>query len=205
MKKILAVMLLAFLGLTTGLQAQTKQYYNIGWEIGMPLGDFSDYISNTSLRGGFFSGNIFLTDAFSIGFKFGYNSYHENTDRQTYQLGGGRAVTAASYNYLVTAPIQIGGYYHFNAGSVEPYVGLGIGVNYITTETLVQDLDAYDQDWAFRLNPEIGLRFPIQNTPLALAVKVGYDFNTNSYTVFGKEYKNFQNFNAGISLSWTVQ
>lgn len=206
MKKILIIMLFAIFGLTTtNIQAQTKQYYNIGWEISMPIGSYSDFVSETSLRGGFFSGNIFLTDAFSIGFKFGYNSYHENVDRQTYQINDELAVTAASYNYLVQAPIQVGGYYHFNLGTVEPYIGLGIGGNFISQETLLQDMDDYDNIWVFRLNPEIGLRFPIQNSPLAVLLKVGYDYNSGSYRSLGKEYNNFQNLNAGIALSWTIE
>ncbi len=208
MKKILTIMLFAAIGLlaTTEMQAQKKQYYNLGWEIGVPVGSYADYIGETSLRGGFFSGNIFVTDAFSIGFKFGYNSYHENKDRATYYIGESLAITAASYNYIVTAPIQVGGYYHFDlGGTVEPYIGLGLGVSYMTQETLVQDFENYDYHWAFLLNPEIGLRFPIKNTPLALTVRAGYNLNTSSYTNFGTEYNNFQNINFGLALGWTVQ
>jgi len=206
MKKIFIVVLFAIVGLcTTNLQAQNKQYYNIGWGIGMPIGGFSDYIGDTSLRGGSLSGNVFLTNSFSIGFKFGYNSYHENIDRQTYQMGKGVAVTAASYNYLVTAPMTVGGYYHIDLGSVEPYFGLGLGLNYITTETLVQDYSDYKYDWAFTLNPEIGLRIPIQNTPLAFRVHVGYNVSFNSYEVWNHKYENFQSLEAGISLGYTIQ
>lgn len=205
MKKIFAIILFAFVVLTGSLQAQTKQYYSLGWDVGMPVGSFSDYISETSLRGGFFSGNIFVTDAVSIGFKFGYNSYHENTDRQTYYGKDGSAITAASYNYLVSSPMQLGGYYHFNLGSIEPYIGLGLGINYLSEETIIQDWDVSDDQWAFLVNPEIGLRIPISNTPLAIGVRAGYNFNVNKYEPLGVKYDNFQSVNLGLSLSWTVQ
>ncbi len=211
MKKIIIIALFALLGVSTTMQAQRKQYYDLGWDVAMPMGSFSDYVSNTSLRGGSFSGNIFLTDAFSFGFKFGYNSFSENVPSQTYYMkvdnnAYTKAVTAASYNYLVSAPMVIGGYYHFvTDGQIEPYIGLGLGVNYITEETLVQDLSIYDDQWAFVLNPEIGLRYQFANSPFALKLKAGYNFNVNEYQPWDKKYSNLQTLNVGLSLSWTIQ
>ncbi len=205
MKKIVAIFLFALVGVAASLQAQTKQYYSLGWDIALPTGDYSNFISDASLRGGSFSGNVFVTDAVSIGFRFGYNSFHENKDKAVYQIGDGQALTAATYNYMVNAPVVVGPYYHFNLGSVEPYVGLGLGVNYITQETLIQDIDIYKNEWAFIMNPEIGLRFPFKNVPLAAYVKVGYNVNFNSYNALGNEYNNLQTINFGIGLSWTVQ
>ncbi len=211
MKKIIAVMLFAFISLTTNLQAQTKkQYYDLGWDVAMPMGSFSDYISKTSLRGGFFSGNVFLTDAFSLGFKFGYNSFSENVPSQTYYINNGAnnvtAITAASYNYIVSAPVQVGGYYHFvTNGQIEPYIGLGLGVNYLTEETLMQDLDDADSQWAFILNPEVGIRYQFADSPFALKLRAGYNMNFNKYEVWQQEYTNFQTLNVGLSLSWTIQ
>lgn len=204
MKKNIIFSLVLALVFSISVQAQTKQYYNIGWEVGTPVGDFSDYISATSYRGAYFSGNIFLTNAVSVGFKFGYNSYHENMPRQAHQLGDGTVISASSYNYSVSAPIQVGGYYHFNAGQFEPYAGLGLGVNYITEETLVQDIDTYNSQWAFLLNPEIGLKYQFKNSPLAITVKAGYNYNFNTYTIWNTEYKNMQTLNLGVSLGWVI-
>ncbi len=186
--------------------AQTKQYYNIGWGIGVPVGEFSDYISSASLRGGYFSGNVFVTNSVSIGFKFGYNSYYENTPRQTHQMGNGTAITAATYNYSVQAPVKVGGYYHFNTdGQFEPYIGLGLGVNYITEETLIQDFDFYDDQWAFLLNPEIGVRYQFRNSPLGITARAGYTCNFSSFDVWGTEYKNLQTLNFEFLLGWVIR
>lgn len=206
MKKITIIALLAILGLSTSLQAQKRQYYSLGWDIGFPVGQFSDYISDPSLRGGYFSGNIFVTDAVSLGFKFGYNSYDQNQNRKTYQIQPGLAATAATYNYIVSAPILFGAYYHFNVGGVvEPYVGLGIGVNYIDEETYIQDMEIYDDQWSFLMSPEVGLRVPFGESPVALGVRLSYNANFNSYEALGIEYKNFQSLNLGVSLSYTIK
>jgi outer membrane protein len=206
MKKIIFIMLVALIGLSTNLHAQRRQYYSAGWDVSFPMGSFSDYISDPSLRGAFFSGNIFVTDAVSVGFKFGYNSYHENRGRETYYIDNGLAMTAATYNYAVMAPMQVGGYYHFNVGNmIEPYIGLGLGVNYIDEEIYLQDWEVYDSQWSFLLNPEIGVRISLGETPLALGVRCGYNFNFNSFEAFGTKYDNFQSLNLGLSLSYTIK
>jgi opacity protein-like surface antigen len=208
MKKIIFIMFIALIGLSANSHAQSKQYYSLGWDVSFPTGGFSDFISDPSLRGFAFTGNIFVTDAVSVGFKFGYNSYHENKGRETYNIDNGLAMTAASYNYAVSAPIQVGAYYHFNnilGGVIEPYVGLGLGVNYIDEELLVQDWDVYDSQWAFLLNPEVGVRIPFGELPLALGVRLGYNYNFNSFNALGVDYDNFQSLNLGLSLSYTIK
>ncbi len=206
MKKYILCLIALGLSLLTDLQAQKKQYYNLGWEIGFPVGSFSNYISSASLRGGYFSGNIFVTDAVSVGFKFGYNSYYENMPRQTWYMPYGTAVTAASYNYSTQAPIQVGGYYHFKTnGQIEPYAGLGLGANYITEEILIQDLAVYDNQWAFLVTPEIGLRYQLKNIPIGITLKAAYNHNFNSYVFWGTEYGNMRTLNLGISVGWTIK
>ncbi len=206
MKKCILCLITLGLSVLADLQAQTKQYYNVGWDIGIPVGSFSDYISSTSLRGGYFSGNVFVTDAVSVGFKFGYNSYHENMPRQTWYMDYGMAVTASSYNYSTQVPIQVGGYYHFKTnGQIEPYVGLGLGINYITEETLVQDLEIYNNEWAFLMTPEIGLRYQLKNIPIGITLKAAYNQNFNSYIFWGTEYENIRTFNLGLSVGWTIR
>ncbi len=206
MKRIIFIALFAIIGLSMNSQAQVRQYYSAGWDVAFPVGNFSDYISDPSLRGFFISGNIFVTKGLSIGFQFGYNSFSENKDRQTYYISDGLAATAASYNYLVTAPLRVGAYYHFNIKDViEPYVGIGFGINYIDEEMLIQDWEVYDNQWSFLLNPEVGLRIPFGQAPLALGIRCGYNLNFNSFQLFGTEYKNFQSVNLGLSLSYTIK
>ncbi len=206
MKKYIVCLIALGLSTLVNLQAQTKQYYNIGWEVGIPVESFSDYISSTSLRGGYFSGNIFVADAVSVGFKFGYNTYHENMPRKTWYMPYGKAITAASYNYSTQAPIQVGGYYHFKTnGQIEPYAGLGLGVNYITEETFVQDLETYNDQWAFLMTPEIGLRYQLKNAPIGITLKAAYNLNFNSYAFWGVEYKNIRTLNLGLSIGWAIR
>ncbi len=206
MKKYIVCLITLGLSMLADLQAQNKQYYNLGWEVGIPVGSFSDYISSASLRGGYFSGNIFVTDAVSVGFKFGYNSYHENMPRQTWYMEYGTAITASSYNYSTQAPVQVGAYYHFKTnGQIEPYVGLGLGVNYITEETFVQDLEIYDNQWAFLMTPEVGLRYQFKNLPIGITLKAAYNQNFNSYIFWGAEYDNIRTLNLGLSVGWTIR
>lgn len=214
MKKIFSMLAVACFAIASlSAQSYNKQYYSLGWQLTQPLGDFSDFANQFSLRGGYFDGKIFLKENFSVGFGISYAGYNEEKARATYSIsdpgtGTVTSVTAAVYNYVVEVPFTVGGYYHFNTTSdnIQPYAGLGIGLNYITEHTIVQDWDLYDDQWAFVMKPEVGMYVPFgTDSPFGFNLKVAYEFNTNKFSTFSKEYKYAQGLNIGIGLSYLIR
>jgi outer membrane protein W len=209
MKKIFSFfMVTCFAVGVLSAQEYKKQYYTLGWQLTQPVGDFSDFANQFSLRGGYFDAKILLKDNFSVGFGISYAGFNEEKDRTTYRINEGTAVTAAVYNYVVEVPFTVGGYYHFSTpdANIQPYAGLGLGLNYITEHTIVQDWELYDDQWSFVMKPEIGMYVPFgPESPFGLNLKVSYEFNTNKYTTVEKEYKYLQGVNIGIGVSYLIR
>ncbi len=209
MKKIFSFLLITCLTFG-GLSAQgyVKQYYTLGWQMTQPVGDFSDFANQYSLRGGYFDGKFFLKENISIGFNLSYDGFNEEKDRSTYSVGPGTVVTASVYNYVVEVPITFGGFYHFRKTTdmIQPYAGLGIGLNYITEHTIVQDWDIYDDQWAFIVKPEVGMYVPFGATsPFGFNVKVAYEINTNSLSTSQRDYDYLQAFNIGLGITCLIR
>ncbi len=208
MKKIYSLLLIICLGIGA-LSAQDKQYYTFGWQMTQPLGAFSDFANQFSLRGGYFDGKIFMTDNLSVGFGIAYDGYNEEKPRDTYYFNNSTgAITAAIYNYVVEVPFTVGGYYHFASSNsnIQPYAGLGIGLNYITEHTVLQDLDIYNDQWAFLVKPEVGVYIPFNaESPFGFNIKVAYNFNTNKFSTAARDYNYMQSLNIGVGITYMIR
>ncbi len=205
MKKIFTILALSLLSLGA-LQAQTKQYYTVGWNINVPLGDFGNFISATSLRGGFFNAQVFLNDNVAVGGNVSWNGYYEKIDRQTYHIEPNTDITANAYHYVYSTPITINGFYHFMPhGIIQPYAGLGIGTHYMNQHIIVQDTEVWDEQWGFLISPGIGAFIPLGDAPVAINLSLNYNFSTNSFSSFTQDFDNFQALTVGVGFSWLIQ
>ena len=82
------------------------------------------------------NGRYFLVDGFGLGWHLGYNNYYEKDPYETYYFEGG-AISASHYNYTFTIPFKMDIFYHYKPdGIISPYVGIGIGGNYMTTNNI---------------------------------------------------------------------
>ncbi|MEG1572429.1 MAG: hypothetical protein RR190_04265 [Bacteroidales bacterium] len=206
MKKIIILFVLSFICIM-GANAQTRQYYTLSWDMGTPIGEFRSFAKNWSLYGGVFSGQIIVGKQCAIGFSFGYHKYYQNKGVETFSPEEGTVITAAAYNYVNDAPLTVGGYYHFTPNNpyINVYAGLGIGLNYIAEHSLIQDMDLYDEQWAFIMAPEVGAFVRLgKKSPVALNVSAKYNVSFNQYIHHLEKLSPYQTLTVGIGLSYIL-
>lgn len=172
MKKAIIILALAVFG---GTATFAQNVWTVNYEVGIPLGGMTDYISKTSWRGFSVNGQSYITDKVTLGGTFQWNAFYEKYARDTYELPDG-AVTSTVWAKMYVMPLLVNARYNFKPeGTFRPYVGLGTGAYYIQQETQVGLYSDSPKNWRFGLAPEVGLYYPFGMSDLALHFKVSYN------------------------------
>ena len=90
MKKILYILGLL---ITMSISGFGQNIWSFNYNVGVPIGDFSNYIDKTSWRGFGISGASYITDNITIGGTFNWQGYGQTEARTTYSEPG-RDLTA---------------------------------------------------------------------------------------------------------------
>ncbi len=204
MKKYIVALIVTLSTLGTANAQPIEQYYTLGWNIGLPLASFSDYISTVSVNGGAVQGHFFVTDKLAAGVSFGWNTYYQELDRATYSPLPGVAITAVQLRYVNAMPLKASVNYFFSRKkTLEPYVGLGVGGVYMTEHAGIQDRDFWDTQWGFQVSPELGAFIRLGNN-FALNVAAMYNLSTNSFTFGNLEVTNVQRLTFNVGLTYKI-
>ena len=200
MKKAIIILALAVLG---GTSAFSQNVWTINYDIGLPLGAMTDYISKTSFRGFSINGNAYVTDKVSLGGTFQWNTFYEKYTRDTYELADG-AITSTVWAKMYTMPLLFNARYNFKPeGTIRPYVGLGTGAYYIQQESQVGMFIENLKNWRFGLAPEAGLYYPLGMSDLGLHAKVTYNYVFYNNVRPINNDLGYLNFSIGLSFhSW---
>jgi len=152
----------------------------MGYEIGLPTGSLGDFVSDASFRGFDMGGLWPVWRGLYLGPVFSHHTFNEHEGSNTYLIEDG-AITADFYTYARFWTMAGLARYHFLPPDafVRPYVGLRMGMTFVTAATLVADLSIYYEPLGFALSPEVGLL--IRALPI-MHINVGlrYDFTTAS-------------------------
>jgi len=178
MKRIYLALIAIFVMPVT-LMAQ-QSMFNINWDISFPVGETSDYISNTSFRGVSFEGRGFVGDQFSVGGWISWDVFKEKKSNETYN-GDGVSVTGTQVRYLNMMPILLTGHYYLGTlDTATPYFGLGLGAIRSLQRTEIGLVAFQNDNWHLGLAPEIGIFIPANyNMGFNLAVKYQYAAKSN--------------------------
>lgn len=170
------IITILFLLLSEAMIAQSKT--NIHYSIGFPMGDTKDYISKTSWRGVLFEYEKEITPYIGVGIQSGWNTFYEALARATYPLTNG-AITSKQYRYINSVPIHVTGKYYFKdeESIIRPFVGLGLGTNYIEQRTDNGLFSDKDDAWVFTFVPKAGFLIPIN---FKSSATVSVDYNSTS-------------------------
>jgi opacity protein-like surface antigen len=172
MKKAIIILALVVF---SGTAAFAQNIWTINYDIGIPLGGMTDYISKTSWRGFSINGQSYITDKMTLGGTFQWSAFYEKYPRNTYELPDG-AVTSTVWSKMYVMPLLVNARYNFKPeGTFRPYVGLGTGAYYIQQETQVGLYLDSPKNWRFGLAPELGLYYPFGMSDLALHARVAYN------------------------------
>jgi hypothetical protein len=215
MKKTAILLILAFLSLGI-TQAQEKSslgftpssYYTFSWNMTFPMGDFHDWVGEVGLAGFDIGGRYFIKNGLAAGFNISWNRVAAEYNNETYTIPDkGIAITATNYRFTWMVPFQAIVLYHFMPDKViSPYVGLGIGGDYMEHHLMIQEYDIYKERWDFSLAPEVGVlaKFGSFSNWGAL-VSFSYKWTTNQIEFYQKTSKDLQMLNLKVGLAYIIR
>lgn len=184
MKTIFAVIFSLFI--STQIFAQSGEgKFAMSWDITVPLGETSDYISDVSWLGFSMQWRQFINPNISLGGSFAWSvldsrsfetqSFSFQPDGADRQINGD--LSGEQFRYLNSFPILFETYYHMGDpydSKVRPYGGLGIGVTPIEQRTEVGLVAITNTNWHFTLTPEVGAIFPLDAVSIFVAASYNY-------------------------------
>jgi outer membrane protein len=180
MKKILIGGLLLCTGLFTVNSAMAQQNLTIlNYSMGLGVGNTGDFISKYSWRGFGFDYRYLSQPQVGVGVNLGWNTFYQEMPKGTYTFETA-SVTGYQFRYLNSFPITaVVDYYAKPDEKVNPYAGLGLGVEY-NVATVDFGIYRFETDgWPFTINPEIGILVKPSNGPaFNVGIKYFYGFKT---------------------------
>ncbi|MEA1896559.1 MAG: outer membrane beta-barrel protein [Bacteroidota bacterium] len=186
--------LIAISALLVSLNSFGQEFYtNMTYDMSVPVGSTSDFISKTSFRGFTFNLGRFVTNEIAIDLRFSWNTFYEARDFETYTIGDGTtSLTGKQFRYINSFPLTAGARYVMNPSSTfSPYFAAGLGAYKINERV---DMGIYyneDRIWHFGFYPEIGLFYDFAyNVGLNIYARYDYalktkDASSYSYIAFG--------------------
>ena len=107
MKKIKILIALSALLLSANGFGQFV-YTDVTYDMSVPLGNTSDFISKTSFRGMTLRVGRFVTDDLAVDVRFSWNTFYEAKDFETYTSDDGTtSVTGKQFKYINSFPLTI--------------------------------------------------------------------------------------------------
>jgi hypothetical protein len=216
MKKI-AVILAVFVLVTGMVQGQDKpasmgfipsSYYTFSWNTTFTMGDFNEWVSGTSPAGFDMGGRYFVKNGLAVGWNLGWQRVSQIYEDETYTIPDkGIALTANNYRFTWMVPFQVSVANHFMPDKLlSPYIGLGIGGDYMEHHLLILEYDIYKTRWDFSLTPEVGVvaRFGNFNQWGAL-VAFNYKWTTNQIELYQKTSENLQMLNLKVGIAMIIR
>jgi outer membrane protein W len=199
MKKAIIIVTLAVI---VGSASFAQNVWTVNYDIGIPLGSMTDYVSKASFRGFSVNGNTYITDKITVGGTIHWSAYYEKYPRDTYELPDG-AITSTVWAKAYTMPLLVNVRYNFKPeGTIRPYVGLATGAYYIQQETQIGLFTDKRDNWRWGLTPEVGLYYPFGLSDFGLHARVGYNHVFYNVDPIGTTLSNLT-ISVGVSLfSW---
>jgi outer membrane protein W len=161
-------------------QAQARLQMKLGYNTGMPIGNFKDYMGKNSFRGIIGELNFPINERLKLGLGVSYNDYYEKIPRRIYETHDG-TISAVVTNSIQTTPIQVRAYYDLTGGTIRPYVGVGAGGNVIGFSQYLGEFG--DKDYSFKPSfmGDAGINIPFNKETRAAGINLGAHFNYMPY------------------------
>jgi hypothetical protein len=184
MKKIFLYITVFILG-AASVRAQDGLKLKIGYNTGMPIGNFKDFMGKNSFRG--FHGELLypVNNQFTVGVGVASQDYYEKFPRQLYDTKDG-VISAVRTNSLQTTPILFKGNYNLTKeGSLIPYVGLGAGFNLVRYAQYLGEFGEAETSFKFAAAADAGANFFFNRETRGAGINLGVNFNYMPYNKNG--------------------
>ncbi|CAD5265551.1 MULTISPECIES: outer membrane beta-barrel protein [unclassified Imperialibacter] len=159
MKNILKIISLIAMSQFFFTDLHAQGYTSIQYHLGIPVGDFKDYIENSSYSGMAIDYNFKVSPSFAIGAGIGWNAFYERKPYATYE-DGTASLSGIQYRYSNVMPVHLTGQYFFlKESNWQPYASFGVGTLF-SNRTTDMGLYRWNEDaWRFSLKPEAGVTY----------------------------------------------
>ena len=216
MKKILLIFTV-FILITEMAQSQDKpaslgfapkSYYTVSWNTTFTMGDFNKWVGNASPAGFDLGGRYFIKNGLAVGWNISWQRVSQIYDNQTYTIPDkGIAINAENYRFTWMVPFQAVVAYHFIPEKmVSPYIGLGIGGDYMEHHLMIQEYDIYKTRWDFSLTPEVGALVKFGNfSQWGALVAFNYKWTTNKIELYETTSQNLQMLNLKVGIAMIIR
>ena len=204
MKKIIITTLILLITTSGFAQFSRLLSFNSGgmlsvqWDISKPMSPMNDFVGNTSLSGFNIDYKHCYQHNIIIGGRTGLDHFYEN--RLTVIKEGIDNTISLSYtkNTINAVPIMFVTDYMVKSEKFIPYVGVGIGVYYIGSKIVTDNVTTQNNNsFHFGVSPEIGITIP------SILSNFGFNFNTKYNYAFGtSKVSSYSWFNFSIGLSF---
>lgn len=181
MKRILIFIILVTAVGIGSASAQDRLLFKVGYNTGMPVGSFKNYISKNSFRG--YRGELLypINEQIKVGLGVSFNDYYEKLPRKDYLTTQG-VLSAVVSNSIQTTPILVKGEYELTkTGWIRPYVGLGAGFDLITYARYYGEFGEKKTAFKPAVSAEGGINIPFNKETRMSGINLGGHFNYLPY------------------------
>lgn len=168
-------MIITLFIVTDTVIAQQQNLTTLSYSMGLGIGNTNNFISKYSWRGFGFDYRRMTHENLGVGVSLGWNTLYEEEPYGTYTYET-VSVTGYQFRYLNSFPIIANVDYFIKPDEkANPYIGLGLGTQYII-QTVDFGIYRFESDgWPFTINPEVGVLVKTPNGPvLNLGIKFMY-------------------------------
>ena len=204
MKLLKITILVALVAMPALAQRRGDQLTGLTWNIGIPVGQMSDFMNKTSFGGFGVDFRWFLDENASLGGSFSWNNWSEQTN-ETIPIKNG-AIGGTQIRYYNVLPLLLNAHYYFGetGQDIRPYVGLNIGA-YVVNQRLDVGIYSFQNDnWHFGLAPEAGFLWHMDaRSHIMIAARYNYAFDSGE-TLGGKENNSVAFLGVNLGFAWTT-
>lgn len=199
MNRLIFLLLLSFLAIRT--RAQKEVQFDADYNINFPSGSAFRNLTTHPAYKGFTAGFSYAFDScLRVGISVSYNDYYQKYPRQVYSNGPGSDISAVISNSIQQAPLLATVDYTFLKYSIiRPYVGGGVGVNFISLDQYLGEFDNPVNATKFALRGEAGILISLSNYS-STAIRIGGGYNYAPLKKYGVDNLNNWGVHAGITV-----
>ena len=174
-----------------------QRIYNFNYSTGMPIGTYSDYVSEYSWQGFEVGYQKDVGTNLTLGFSYRWQKFYEKKDRATYEFENG-AITSNLYTYSFINNLNVTlNYYMDNASRITPYFSLAAGPAFVENRLVIGFIDLDDSSWKIGMSPQVGVIMDI-NDSFGIDLKCNYNYLPLQY----QRFSSIQFVGASIGLVW---
>ena len=179
---------------------QSSLRLNVNYTMANPSGSLKDYVEEASWRG--WTANLLygISDKLAVGLGLGFHDFYQKYPRAVYQLQEGGEISAVLTNSLQTIPVLATVQYKLvSEGALQPYIGAGIGGNFIIYNQYIGEFSNSQSNFDFAVRPEVGVYIPFGKRDFGININGIYNYMP--YNKNGLDNLNSWGVGAGVRFS----